>query len=86
MADSDHLVGALTVTVAVIALAEIARALRFINVLFGAWLIVAPWLLDGTGGTPAVVNSIVCGALVILLAIPRGRIRYRYAGWSRYIV
>ncbi|HEX7028198.1 MAG TPA: vitamin K epoxide reductase family protein, partial [Gammaproteobacteria bacterium] len=51
MADSDHLVGALIVTVAVIALAEVARALRFINVLLGAWLIAAPWLLDGAGGT-----------------------------------
>jgi hypothetical protein len=45
LANSDHLVGALVITVAVIAMAEVARALRFINILFGAWLIVAPSLL-----------------------------------------
>jgi hypothetical protein len=35
MANSDHLVGALVITVAVCAMAEVARPLRFINVLFG---------------------------------------------------
>ena len=35
LADSDHLVGALIVTVAVIATAEVARPLRFVNVVFG---------------------------------------------------
>ena len=35
-ANSDHLAGALVVTVAVIATAEVARAGRFINALFGA--------------------------------------------------
>lgn len=86
MANSDHLVGALIVTVAVIALAEVARAFRFINFLFGAWLIAAPWLLEGEGGTWAVINSVVCGTLVILLTVPRGPVLYRYAGWDRYIV
>ncbi len=35
-ADSDHLVGALVVTFAVIAMAEVTRAARLINILFGA--------------------------------------------------
>lgn len=86
MANSDHLVGSLIVTIAIIALAEVARALRFINVLFGAWLLAAPWLLEGAGGTWATVNSAVCGLLVILLSVPRGPIHYSYAGWNRYIV
>ena len=43
MANSDHLVGALTITVAIIATAEVARAFRFTNVLLGAWLVAAPW-------------------------------------------
>src|SRR5262245_58405933 len=47
LADSDHVVGALVVTVAVIATGEVGRALRFINVLFGLWLVAAPWLLSG---------------------------------------
>lgn len=86
MANSDHLVGSLIVTVSIIALAEVGRALRFINVALGAWLVAAPWLLDGAGGTPAAVNSVVCGLLAIGLSVPRGPIRHRYAGWDRYIV
>ncbi len=46
-AGSDHVGSALVVTVAVIAMAEVLRAGRFINLLLGAWLIAAPWLLGG---------------------------------------
>ena len=46
-ADNDHLFGALVRTVAVIVMAEVIRAGRFLNVLFGAWIIAAPWLLTG---------------------------------------
>src|SRR3546814_15774538 len=42
MANSDHLVAALVITVAIIATAEVARVLRFVNVAFGAWLVAAP--------------------------------------------
>ena len=47
MANSDHLIGALVVTFAIMALAELGRAVRLVNIPFGAWLMVAPWLLDG---------------------------------------
>jgi hypothetical protein len=45
VSNSNHLVGALVITIAVCAMAEVARLLRFINILFGLWLIAAPWLL-----------------------------------------
>ncbi|MGH7956831.1 MAG: SPW repeat domain-containing protein [Opitutaceae bacterium] len=48
-ADSDHLVGALVTTVAVIVMAGVIRAGRFLNVALGAWIIAAPWLLSGAG-------------------------------------
>lgn len=86
MADSDHLIGALVVTFSIIALAEVGRAVRFINIPFGAWLIAAPWLLDGTASPLAAWNGVISGALLIALAIPRGRIKDSYAGWDRYIV
>ena len=44
LADRDHLIGALVITVAVIAMAEVARPLRFINVAVALWLIAAAWL------------------------------------------
>ncbi len=86
MADNDHLVGALVVTVAVIAMAEVARPLRFVNVLFGAWLIVAPWLLGGET-TVASWASVIVGIALIGLSLPRGkRSDEHYGGWDRYVV
>ena len=69
-AHSDHLIGALIVTVAVIALAEVGRAARFVNMLFGAWVIASPWLLGGAT-TSATWNDMIVGALVILLSFRR---------------
>ncbi|MEX2496739.1 MAG: NAD-dependent epimerase/dehydratase family protein [Woeseia sp.] len=86
LADSDHLVGALVVTVAVIAMAEVARPLRFMNVLFGLWLIASPWLMDGgqAGGSFSTMTS---GLLLIGLSLPRGRRSDEHYGqWDRLIV
>lgn len=83
-AHSDHLVGALMVTVAMMALADVGRAARFVNVLLGAWVIVSPWLLQGAT-TSAVWNDAIVGALIILLSFPRGRIGDRYGGFGRFI-
>ncbi len=83
-ADSDHLVGALIVTFAVIAIAETGRAARFINILFGAWLAVAPLFLSGYGAG-AGWSSAIAGLAVIVFSWRRGKIRGEYAGWNHYI-
>ena len=44
---SDHIVGCLVILVAVTAMAEIARPVRFLNVALGAWIAASPFLLDG---------------------------------------
>ena len=86
MADSDHLVGSLVVTTAVISMAEVGRPLRFINVLFGAWLVLAPWLLDGAAPVASWSGAAV-GIALIGLSLPRGpRSREHYAGWDRFVV
>jgi hypothetical protein len=84
MANSDHLVGALVVTVAIIAMAEVVRPLVLINVLFGAWLIVALGVL--AGATLSVGwGSVIAGSLLIVLSLPRGPVRQHYGSWDRYI-
>lgn len=85
MADSDHLIGALGITVAITAMAEVGRPLRLINVLFGVWLIAAPWILSGAGA-PAAWGSVIAGVLMIGLSLPRGPVRQHYGSWDRYIV
>lgn len=86
MADSDHLIGALVVTFSIMAMAEVGRPLRFINVAFGLWLIAAPWFLQGVPSSLAIWNSVLVGGLITVLALPRGAIKNTYAGWDRYII
>jgi uncharacterized membrane protein len=83
-AHSDHLVGALIVTVVMIALADVGRAARFVNVLFGVWVIASPWLLGGAT-TGSKWNAVIVGAFVILLSFPRGKIGQRYGSFERFI-
>jgi nucleoside-diphosphate-sugar epimerase len=84
MADTDHVIGFLVLTTLSIAAAEATRAMRYLNVLFGAALLVTPFLLDA--GTAATINSIVCGISLIALSLRRGPIRQRYGTWQPWIV
>ena len=83
-ADNDHLIGSLVVTFAVMALAEVARPLRFANAAFGAWLLLAPWLIDGYGAAGSTFTGLA-GLLLIGLALPRGAIVSHYGAWDRYL-
>ncbi|MGH9243907.1 MAG: vitamin K epoxide reductase family protein [Acidimicrobiales bacterium] len=83
-ADSDHMIGALVACVAVIAMAEIGRTLRLINIAFGAWLALAPMLVDG-GTASYTISSIVSGVGVAILSFPRGVVRERYGTIDRLI-
>jgi Vitamin K epoxide reductase family/SPW repeat len=83
-AHSDHIVGALVVTVTMVALADVGRIARFVNVLFGAWLIAAPWLVGG-GTTATTLSGVGGGALLIALSLPRGPVRESYGSWDRYV-
>ena len=83
-AHADHLVGALILTTAVIALADVGRAIRFFNVLLAVGVIVAPWILGGAT-TASKWSDALAGAIVILLSLPRGHVGERYGSWQRYI-
>jgi uncharacterized membrane protein len=84
-ADSDHLLGALIVTLSITAMGEAARPARFINILLAVALMFAPFMFDG-GSLVADLAGVASGILLILLSIPRGRIDNTYGGWSRYLV
>ena len=83
-AHADHLIGALIVTFSVMALADVGRALRFANVLFGTLVIAAPWLLNGATNISRWSDA-VAGGLVILISLPRGPVGERYGTWQRMI-
>ncbi|MDX5437727.1 MAG: SPW repeat protein, partial [Pontibacter sp.] len=83
--DNGNIVGALVVTFAVIAMSEVLRPVRFIFILFGAWLIAAPWVL-GTDNTAVMWNSIASGAALILLSFPKGKVEDKRGSFDKYIV
>ncbi len=85
VANSDQVLGALVVTVAVIALAEVARAARFINIVLALFVIVLPWLIGG-GTLASGLNDLIVGTLIIGLSIPPGKIKNTYGNWNSLIV
>lgn len=83
-ADSNFLTGALVITVSVVALGEVVRACRFLNILLGVWVVLSPLVLAGAG-VADIASSAVVGLALIVLSLPRGRIRERYGSWDRFI-
>lgn len=83
-ASADHLLGALIVTVAAVATAEVTRIVRLANVMFGFTLILAASIFSR--GEPFILLSEFIPAIgVILLAFPRGTIAENYGGWNKFV-
>lgn len=85
VATSDHIFGALILTVSVISMAEVTRSLRFFNILLGIWIAISPILLEGETSI-GYFNDIGVGILIAILSLPRGRVNEEYGSWNRYIV
>lgn len=83
-ADVAHIGGAAIVVTAVVSMGEVARGLRWLNVVLGIGVAALVWLTDP--GTAYAGVLLVSGALVAALAVPRGRVREQYADWQRYII
>jgi nucleoside-diphosphate-sugar epimerase len=83
-ANSDHIVGSLVITFSVIALGEVARPVRMLNVPLGLWLLLSPWMLEGYSGAAAVA-SVLAGLLLMGLCVRRGAVRGQYGAWDKVI-
>lgn len=84
LANADHLIGALVLTVLSVAAAEVARAARFLLIPLGVALLVTPFLLDAQG--LHLGASVVAGLALIALSISRGKVSGSYGSWDRMIV
>lgn len=80
-----HLCGSLVVVVSVIAMGEVARAGRLLNVLLGLGVAAAPWFLDGAD-LPSRASGLIVGFALAALALPRGVKQERYGLWDRFVV
>ncbi|MDP8912751.1 MAG: DNA polymerase III subunit epsilon, partial [Pseudomonadota bacterium] len=84
MANWDHLIGSLALTIISLAAAEVARAVRFFLIPLGIALCVTPFLEDAS--TMHLIANMLCGGALILLSIRRGGVKCRYGTWDRFIV
>jgi hypothetical protein len=84
LANAHHLIGSLVLTVVSIAAAEVARPVRYLNVVLGAVLLVVPFMFetDFAGATFSVISA----TALIILSFRRGVIRERYGNWGRLLV
>lgn len=84
-AHSDHILGALVVTVAIVAFAEVTRAARFINIALALGIIVLPWVFGGATLASS-INDLIIGVLIVALSIPPGKIKNTYDNWNPLIL
>ncbi len=83
-ANCDHWMGAIIVTIAAVAAAEVTRTARFVNVIAGVVALILT-LVYSLGSTAVLISGIVSAVVLILVSIPKGPIIERYAGWDRMI-
>jgi hypothetical protein len=64
-----HVVGAIIAVLALMALFAFQTWEEWVSGALGAWLLIAPWVLDFSGSSPAVLTHVVVGVATIVLAI-----------------
>lgn len=83
LANADHLIGALVLTVSVVATAEIGRIVRFLNVPLGLAAVLMPLIFGGAW--IQIVSGVVVGLALMVFSLPRGHVRQDY-GASQLII
>jgi hypothetical protein len=76
-------VGPIAAAAAVIAMSAVVRLFVRVNIVLGAWLIVAAFLLDHDGRW--YVSAVAGGLLAVLALVPRGRAAQFGGGWTALI-
>jgi hypothetical protein len=82
LATSNFILGPMIAAFSIIALAEVFRSVRYLNILFGGSLILAPWLV-ALPSTGSIANNLIVGLLVIAFAFRKGKIAEKYGAWER---
>lgn len=76
-----RIIGPIVASLATIAIWELTRPLRWVNVILGAWLLIAPWMLAHP--PDARWNSLATGALILICSLVKGtRTHQLGGGWS----
>ncbi|MGZ3715045.1 MAG: SPW repeat domain-containing protein [Ktedonobacterales bacterium] len=81
----DRIAGPVAIFIAVLALRDVTRGARVVNILTGLFLLIAVPVAQGVTTLDLVLNS-VSGSLLIIFALPTGAVRQRVDGGWRAIV
>ena len=85
VAISDYIEGPMIVAFSIIAFAELFRAIRYLNILFGLVLILTA-LIVPESSLNGILNNTVIGILAIVFSFRKGRISERYGAWEKLIL
>ena len=81
---SDRIAGPVAATIAIVAIWEVTRPMRWANLVIAVWLVIAPAVLGYH--LAAAIDSIAVGVLLAALTFVRGTVRQRFGGgWSALI-
>lgn len=79
ISDNAHIVGPLIASFSIIAIWECTRNLRWMNLPFGLWLLLAPWVLQ-YGDSAALWNDYAVAVLIIILCFVKPKREHRFGG------
>lgn len=80
----DYIVGALVATFSFMALAEVFRQLRFVNILLGLVVLIYTLFFLKIPNSYTLFH-LGWSLIIIALSLPRGRIKESYGTWDRFI-
>ncbi len=83
-ADNDRVVGPIAISVALIAIFEVVRGLRFLNAAAGTWLVLSAFVLPYPAA--GIASAVLSGVALTILALPGGRTKNRYGGGWRAVL
>lgn len=79
---NDQTCGPLIASFAIIALWEVTRELRWMNLALGFWLMLAPLVLHYVTWVSA-INNLICSTVLIICALVPGKKTHRFnGGWA----
>ncbi|MDF3012082.1 MAG: polymerase subunit epsilon [Cellvibrio sp.] len=84
MANWDHLIGSLVITVAVCAMAEVARPARLLIIPLACALLITPFIYHVSTGS--LIITLACALALIILSLPKGRSLNQFGTWNHRIV
>ncbi|QZA59021.1 vitamin K epoxide reductase family protein [Candidatus Rhabdochlamydia porcellionis] len=79
-----YILGPLIAFISLISCAEVFRSLRFLNLLFGAILLVVVWFHHEIS-LLLIFHNLFLGALICFLSFPKGKVLEKYGSWQRLI-